>query len=173
MIRIIAKILKILNSETEPTQISLALCFSMIIGLTPLYSLHNLLVLLLVLIFRVNLSVFILGFVFFTGIAYLLDPLFHWIGFKLLTLSSLKGVWTTLYNSTLWRIERFNNSILMGSLFFSLLAFFPLYIGSNISIRNYREYVLEWVRKTRVMKAFTASKLYRAYESVTGWGGSS
>ena len=173
MIRIIAKILKILNSETEPTQISLALCFSMIIGLTPLYSLHNLLVLLLVLIFRVNLSVFILGFVFFTGIAYLLDPLFHWIGFKLLTLSSLKGVWTTLYNSTLWRIERFNNSILMGSLFFSLLAFFPLYIGSNISIRNYREYVLEWVRKTRVMKAFSASKLYRAYESVTGWGGSS
>ncbi|MDY7034453.1 MAG: TIGR03546 family protein [Thermodesulfobacteriota bacterium] len=171
MIQIIAKVLKVLNSESEPGQISLALCFSMIIGLTPLYSPHNLLILFLVLIFRVNLSAFILGFVLFTGIAYLLDPLFHWIGYHLLTMSFLKEIWTVLYNSTLCRIERFNNSILMGSLLFSLFVFIPLYIGLNLGILTYRGYVLEWVRKTRVMKVFMASKLYKAYESVSGWGG--
>ena len=171
MLRAIAKLLKVLNSESDPGQVSMALCLSMIAGLTPLYSLHNLLVLFLALLLRVNLSAFILGLAFFTGVAYLLDPVFHWIGLALLTTGPLEGLWTTLYNSTLWRIERFNNSVLLGSLLFSLFLFFPFYLLLNQLIRKYRENVLEWVRKTRIMKAFMASKLYRAYQSVSGWGG--
>ena len=61
MLRAIAKLLKALNSESNPVQISLAFCFALIAGFTPLLSLHNLLVLFLVLILRVNLSAFILG----------------------------------------------------------------------------------------------------------------
>ncbi len=79
MIKLLAKLLRVLNSETDPGQISLGLCFAMIAGLTPLLSLHNLVVLLLVCILRVNLSAFLLGLAVFTGIAYLLDPLFHHI----------------------------------------------------------------------------------------------
>jgi len=44
MITIIAKILKALNSETDPAQIGLAVSFSLIAGLTPTLSLHNLVV---------------------------------------------------------------------------------------------------------------------------------
>ena len=49
MIEAIANLLKVLNSETEPGQISLALCLAMIAGFTPVLCPHNLLVLLLVL----------------------------------------------------------------------------------------------------------------------------
>jgi uncharacterized protein (TIGR03546 family) len=56
MINRVAKLMKVLNSETDPAQISLAVCFAMIIGLTPLYSLHNLLFLFIVLLLRVNLA---------------------------------------------------------------------------------------------------------------------
>ena len=111
MLKAIAKVLKVLNSETEPGQISLAFCFSMIAGLTPLLSLHNLLVILLVLLFRVNLSTFILGLVFFSGVAYLFDPLFHWIGLTVLTVSGLEGLWTLIYNMTLFRLEKFNDTV--------------------------------------------------------------
>jgi len=173
MLQAIAKLFKVLNSESEPGQISMAFCFSMIAGFTPFWSLHNILVLLLVLIIRVNLSTFFLGLVFFTGVAYLLDPLFHRIGLAVLTADPLKGLWTVLYSSTIWRIERFNNSVLMGSLITSLVLFIPVYIFMNMMIRQYRVHILGWVRKTRVMKAFTASKLYRAYESVSGWRGGS
>ena len=41
----IVKLIKVLNSETAPEQISLALAFAMLAGFTPLWSLHNLLVL--------------------------------------------------------------------------------------------------------------------------------
>ena len=100
MLTMIARLLKVLNSETEPGQISLALCFAMIAGLTPLFSLHNLFILLIVLIIRINISSFIMGSIFFSGIAYLLDPLFHSIGFAVLTAKTLETLWTSLYNIT-------------------------------------------------------------------------
>ena len=173
MLRMIAKLFRVLNSETEPGQISLAFCFAMILGLTPLISLHNLLVLLIVLLIRVNLSAFILGWAFFSGLAYLLDPLFHWIGLNVLTASVLKGIWTTFYNVTLFRLEKFNNSIVIGSLLFSLIFFIPLYLLLNLAIRRYRDHVLAWVQKPRIMPALKASKLYTAYQAVSGWGGAS
>ncbi len=171
MVRTVAKLLRVLNSETEPGQISLGFCFALVAGLTPLWSLHNLVVLLLVLILRVNLSAFLLGLLFFSGLAYLLDPLFHRLGLALLTAASLEGLWTSLYNTTLWRLERFNNSIVMGSLVFSLVVFVPSYLFSNMLIRRYRAHVLSWVQKTRLMQMFRASKLYNAYQTISGFGG--
>ena len=171
MLRMLANLLKVLNSETEPGQISLAFCFAMIAGFTPFWSLHNLIVLLLVLVIRVNLSAFLLGLAFFSGLAFLLDPLFHRIGLAVLTAGPLEGLWTSLYNSTLWRLERFNNSIVMGSLVVSLLLSVPLYPALNWAIRQYRDHVMQWVLRTRVMQAFTASRFYSMYQSVSGWGG--
>jgi len=171
MIKMIAKFLKVLNSETEPGQISLAFCFSMILGLTPLMSPHNLVVILLMLLVRVNLSACILGWLFFSGIAYLLDPLFHRFGAALLTAPALEGLWTSLYNIALFRFAKFNNSIVMGSLIFSLILFIPLYFLSNQVIRKYRDHILAWVQKTKLMQAFKANKLYKAYQAVSGWGG--
>jgi len=169
MIQTVANILKILNSETEPGQISLALCFAMVAGFTPFFSVHNLVIIFFILIPRVNLSTFLLGLAAFSGIAYLLDPLFHRIGLPFLLADSLQGLWTTLYNSTFWRLTRFNNSILMGSFIFSLLFFIPLYLLANFGIRQYRSQLLGWVRKSRIMQAFTASKFYSIYQSVSGW----
>lgn len=170
MIQNIAKILKILNSDNDPGQISLALCFAMVAGFTPFVSLHNLVIFFLVLILRVNLSTFLLGLAAFSGLAYLLDPIFHRLGLAFLLADSLRGLWTTLYDSTFWRLTRFNNSILLGSVIFSLVLFYPLFLLANLGIRQYRARVLGWVRKTRIMQAFTASKFYSIYQTISGWG---
>ncbi|MFZ1748226.1 MAG: TIGR03546 family protein [Nitrospirales bacterium] len=169
MIKLLAKLLRVLNSETDPGQISLGLCFAMIAGLTPLVSLHNLFVVLLVLVLRVNLSAFLLGLALFTGIAYLLDPLFHLLGLTVLTAPPLADVWTSLYQSMWWRLEHFNNSIVMGSLIFSIAMFVPVLLLSNLLIRRYRQHVMAWVQKTRIMQMFKASKLYQTYETLSSW----
>jgi uncharacterized protein (TIGR03546 family) len=171
MLRMLARLLAVLNSETHPGQISLGFCLAMVAGLTPFMSLHNLLVLLLVLLIRVNLSAFLLGLTLFSGLAFGLDPLFHRIGLAVLTQESLVGLWTGLYNSTIWRIEHFNNSIVMGSLLFSLALFVPLYLFSNVAIRRYRAHVLAWVEKTRLMQVLKASRFYSLYQSFSGIGG--
>lgn len=171
MIKMIAKLLKVLNSDADPSQISLALGFALISGLLNFFSPLNLLVLFVVFLLRVNLSAYFLGTAFFAGVAYLLDPLLHRIGLAVLTAGTLEGLWTTLYNSTVWRIQRFNNSVVMGGLVFSILCFVPLVLLSNMLVRKYREHVLAWVRKTKVMQAITASKFYDIYSRVSGWGG--
>jgi uncharacterized protein (TIGR03546 family) len=167
MLKVIAKFLKILNSETEPFQVSLAICFSMIVGLTPIWSIHNLFILFLLLILKVNISTFILGTLLFSGVAYLLDPIFHKIGLTVLTAPFLKGLWTSFYNSSFWRLEHFNNSILMGSLLFSLILFTPLYVLANFLIKKYRGTMLAWVRKTRLMQILKANKFFNIYQSIS------
>jgi len=170
MFKMIANLLKILNSDADPAQIGLALGFAMISGFLQFFSPLGFLVLFIVFLLRVNLSAYFLGSAFFAGIAYLLDPLLHRIGLALLTAAPLESLWTTLYNSTLWRIQKFNNSVVMGGLVFGILCFVPLVLLSNMLVRKYREHVLAWVRKTRLMQAFTASKFYHIYTKVSGWG---
>ena len=52
MLTLFFKALKALNSDYSPAQISLAVCLGMIIGLTPLGSVHNAIFFLFVLKFR-------------------------------------------------------------------------------------------------------------------------
>lgn len=169
--RLFAKFLKVLNSNAEPLEISLGLSLAMIAGFTPFMSLHNLVVLFAVLVLRVNLSAFLLGLGLFSGISYALDPLFHRIGLAVLKMPSLENLWTSLYNSTLWRLEHFNNSIVMGSLLTSLALFIPFAFLGKVLIRRYRVHILQWVMKSHFMQMVTASRFYSLYQSVTGWGG--
>lgn len=166
MIQMIAKFIKILNSESKPGQISLAFCFAMIAGFTPFLSLHNIFILLLVLVLRVNLSAFILGWVVFSGISYALDPFFHLIGYKVLTIKSLHGLWTSLYNISLFRIERFYNSIVIGSLLISCILFLPVYFIFNILISKYREHILNRIKKIKIVQILKTTRLYSVYENL-------
>jgi len=168
MLNLLTRLLKVLNSETESWQISLAFCFALIAGLTPLLSLHNAAVLLFVLVLRVNLSSFITGLIFFSGIAYIGDPLFHVIGLAVLKAAPLQDTWTIMYNNLFWLLTGFNNTVVMGSLIFSLLLFIPSFFLFNYLVKKYRETLLELVRKSRIMKFLKASKFYRIYAGLSG-----
>jgi uncharacterized protein (TIGR03546 family) len=167
MLRTLAKFLKALNAEGSPAQISLGFMLGMIVGLTPLWSLSNLLILLLVLIFRINLTAFLLAFGFFSGIAYLFDPEMHHLGEALLTAAPLQSLWTELYNNDFWRLTHFNNTLTLGSLTTGVVLALPLYFLSNFVIRRYREHLLAWVRKTKVVQFIKASRFYRIYSTLS------
>ena len=96
MIGSVIKLLKVLNSETGPWQLAFGVSLGMIFGLTPMISFHNVIVLLLVLWCRVNLSLFLLSFGVFSGAAYLLDPLFHHVGFTVLNALTTALLWGAL-----------------------------------------------------------------------------
>jgi len=170
MVKVLAKIFKVLTSETEPGQIALAVSFALVAGLTPLFRLHNLLVLFVVLVLRVNLLAFILGTGLFSAVAWLLEPVFSWAGLALLTAQPLERLWTGLYQSPLWRLEGFNNSVVMGSLVISLLLFLPVALLTTSLIRRHRERLLARLRLTRAWQILTASRFHSAYQTVSGWG---
>ncbi|MDH5784842.1 MAG: TIGR03546 family protein [Chromatiales bacterium] len=165
MLNQLLKLIKALNAETDPWQLSLAFVLAMIMGFTPLISLHNLLILLLALVIRVNLSGFILAFGFFTGIAYLLDPLFIRVGESLLLKPELRDLWTGLYQSDFWLLTHFNHNITLGSVVVSLSLALPLFFLFNWIIVNYRHHILAWVRSSHVVQVIKATKVFRLYET--------
>jgi uncharacterized protein (TIGR03546 family) len=164
MLKLVFKLLTALNSETDPGQISLGFCFGLMLGFTPILSMHNLLVLFLVLVLRVNISAAILAWGFFTGIAYILDPLFVQMGEYLLALPSMLETWTAMYNSDFWRLTHFNNTLTLGSLAVSLILFLPLFILFKILIVKYRKHILAWIRKSKLMQILKSNSFYQTYE---------
>ncbi len=136
---ILKKLWKALNHAGKPWQISLAVALAMIVGLTPFVSLHNIIIILLVLVFNIHLGIFILASGFFSGVAYIFDPLFHDLGLLILQNGALEGLWTTLYNNPVFNLSHFNNTILMGSLAVSLVLFFPVLKLVSTLLVKYRE----------------------------------
>jgi uncharacterized protein (TIGR03546 family) len=135
------KLWNALNHAGKPWQISLAVALAMIVGLTPFISLHNIIIILLVLVFNIHLGIFILSSGFFSGVAYIFDPLFHSLGVTILTNESLKPLWTTLYNNPVFNLSHFNNTILMGSLAVSIVLFFPVLKLVSTLLVKYREVI--------------------------------
>jgi len=154
----IIKLLRVLSAETSPLQISAGFALAMVAGLTPLISLHNLLVVFILLIFRVNIAAFLLGLLFFSGIAYLLDPYFHQFGYSILNNQNLSGLWTSMYNLSIWRISDFNNTITMGSLIIALLAFIPVLAICNLLIKRYRSHLLVYLNNSWLFRLIKSSK---------------
>ncbi|OGW26558.1 MAG: hypothetical protein A2X56_01205 [Nitrospirae bacterium GWC2_57_13] len=168
MIKAIAKLIKVLNSESEPGQISLAVGFSMVAGFLPFFSPATIVIFLIVFLLRVNMTAFFLGTALFSGAAYLLDTLFHPVGLAILSIGALQEIWTSMYNMTIWRLQKFNNSIVMGGFAVSLLFFMPLVLLLNLAIRRYRDTILAWIRKTKLAQMVKASKIYGIYTTLSG-----
>lgn len=166
MLTLLAKLFKALNSESSPGQIALAFSLAVIIGLTPFTSLHNILVLLLAFIIRVNLSAFFLGVAVFSGIGYLIDPLSASLGETILNNASLYDSWTQLYQNDFWRMMAFNNTLVMGGFTLALIAFIPVFIVSRMLIVMYRDKLLAWVNKLKIVQALKAGKFYNIYQSL-------
>lgn len=163
MITLLARLLKILNSDDSPPQIALAVVLAAFLGLTPLVSPHNLCILLVVCVIRVNLSMFLLSFALFTLVAYLLDPLSHLLGLAILQAGGLSPLWNALYQYPFWRFMAYNNTLIMGSFSVCLLISAPLFFITTWLVNNYREHLLKWVSQTRLMMWLKGSRFYNAY----------
>lgn len=163
---ILARILKVLNSETAPAQIAAAVLLALFMGLSPLGSPHNLFILLLVLVLRVNLSLFLVSLALFSGIAWLLDPMAHSLGLAILQAEGLQGLWTAMYNTGFWRFLAFNNTLVMGQLTIALVLAVPVFFAVTFIVRNYRDHIMERVQKSRLMLMLKGNKFYSIYQSL-------
>jgi len=171
VLKFLAKLVKILRSGASPNQIAAGFILGMVIGLTPLWSLHNLIIVFLLIIFNVNFATAIFSFLIFSGFAYLLDPLFHDLGYYLLVdVQALHALWTTMYNVPLLALSRFNNTVVMGSLVSSLILMIPMYFAVRSFVKVYREKLEPKVQKLKIVQILKGSKLYNWYEKLKDLG---
>lgn len=165
LLKQIFQFLKLINSETGTLSISFGFTMGFILGMTPALSLQSFLVFILLFIFRIQIGAAFLSAFFFAFVAYLLDPIFHEIGLKVLSDESLKPLFTKMYNMPIVPFTRFYNTIVMGSGVVSILLSPLIFILSWILIKKYRLLVVDRFKETKFFKALKATSLYNWYYS--------
>jgi uncharacterized protein (TIGR03546 family) len=157
------KFFKLLNSDTGTNQIAAGIVAGMILGFSPVFSLQSVLVFVIMFFFRVQIGAALLAAPVFAIPAYLLDPVFHSIGSKILEMDSLNSTFTQLYNMPIVPMTRFNNSVVMGSGVLAIALAPVVYVLALILIRTYRATVVARFQNTSVWKAWKATTLYQWY----------
>jgi uncharacterized protein (TIGR03546 family) len=155
--------IKLLNSDTGNISLAAGMTCGFILGMTPALSLHSLLIFIILFFFRIQIGAALLMAFFFKFVAFLLDPVFHSIGGKVLEIESLQNLYTSLYNMPLIPFTRFNNSIVMGSAVITFALSPIVFLLSQFFIVKYRQIVVARFKETKIWKAVEATKFYQWY----------
>lgn len=164
LIKLIQSLVKALNSEGTPGQVAAGVALGAAFGLTPLLSLHNLVLVAVLFLFNVSLPGALLGWLVFVPVGFVLDPLFDRVGqWLLLGTSALHGFWTAVYNMPVLSLANLTNTIVLGSLLVWAMLALPVFFLARWGIGRYRATVYQRLRASKVFRAVTASKLYNVY----------
>lgn len=164
LLKFIQSLIQTLHSQGTPGQVAAGLVLGSILGLTPLLSLHNVVVVGLIVILNVSIPAAMLGWALCIPAGFLLDPLFDAIGRGLLLgTPALRPLWTALYNAPVAPLSGFNNTVVLGSLVSSLALGVPLFFAARWGVTRYRATVAERLKRSALYRALTASKLYNLY----------
>jgi uncharacterized protein (TIGR03546 family) len=166
-LQIIKGFIQVLRSGQTPRQIAGGFALGAVVGLMPFFTLQGLVLWLVILVLDVNLSATLLAATLFALIAYIIDPLFHALGYFLLVdSSSLHAFWTSLYNAPIAPLTRFNNTVVLGSLVAGLLFFVPIYLAMQRFVLAYRTRLHTRVEKLKIYQVLSKSMLVKWYDRI-------
>ncbi len=173
-LQIASNFIKILREGQTPNQIAAGFALGAFVGLTPMLTLQGAFLWLVILTLDVNLSAVFLSAALFGILGALLDPLFHDLGYYLLTdVDGLIPLWTTLYNAPIAPLTRFNNTIVMGSVVSAVVLFIPAYVSMRRFVVLYRSTLGKKLANNAFYKSIRHSPIVRWYQRVRDFGGGS
>jgi uncharacterized protein (TIGR03546 family) len=163
LLKLLQKLVATLNSDGTPTQVAAGMAIGTVFGLTPLINLHNLVILVFVMLFKVTIPAVMLGWLASIPLGFALDPMFDRMGQQMLEVLALNPVWTTVTNAPILALANLNNSVVLGSLVFWILVAIPFFFLFRWGVARYRETVYVRIRRMKLYKAVKASKVYNLY----------
>ncbi|MFO7891566.1 MAG: TIGR03546 family protein [bacterium] len=170
--KIISKFIKALRSHDSPSQIAWGITLGTILGLTPFFTVHNFILIILIILIKVNLSAVVFSLILYSLLGYFLDPVFHAIGFTLLvSFDFLQPVWVWLYNLPVAPFTRFNNTVVIGSLVCALIFLVPHYLLFKQLVVNYRTSWNTQIKKWKIIRMLQGNKLVQFYFKLRDWRG--
>lgn len=164
LLKLLQSLVKALNSEGTPAQVAAGIALGSILGLTPIFSLHNLLAFGAGMMLQVSFPGVMLGWIVFTPVGFLLDPVFHAIGETLLLdVPALAGTWAWFENTPVVAWLRFNNTVVLGSFVGWVVLYGPIYVAARVGVARYRATVYARLKESKLFRAVQASKVYNLY----------
>ena len=162
MLTLLAKILKVLNSEASPWQIGWAIALGLFVGILP-FGLLTLLIVLLVCLLTVNLSTFIVVWGLTEGLMLLFaDPL------ERLTWQYAQNdnLLQLLANTETLQLLHLHHTLTLGAFVLGVVLVLPIAWLSKVLVMQYRSRVMSSVEKWKLTQMLKASKLFALYEKL-------
>jgi len=171
-LQFISKLIKVLRSGESPRLIAGGFAMGFVVGMTPLMTLQNVLIILTAILTRVNLASVFFAMFLFSFVAYIFDPIFHDVGFFLLAqIENIRPLWTIVYNWPIAPFTRFYNTVVMGSFSVALLLTYPVFLLAQKGIVAYRKSWGDKLDNSKFAKAIKGSSLFKWYIKIRdlGW----
>lgn len=127
MLNKIVALLKSLNSNSKPSQIANSFCLGLLLGLMPKTNLLWYMLMIFFAFVRINKAGYWLWMLIGSLLGSLFDPMFDTIGYAVLTWSPLENFFDWWINVPFLAFTKLNNTIVCGSLVFSLICYIPLF----------------------------------------------
>jgi uncharacterized protein (TIGR03546 family) len=169
LLKLLQSLVKTLHSDGTPTQIAAGVALGAALGLTPLLSPHNLIILTALALLNVSFGAGIFAFALFTPFGFALDPVFDHVGHALLLhAGALQPLWVTADSTPVLALFNLNNTVVVGSIVGWVLLIAPIFLLSRLGVVRYRATLGERVRQTRWYQAIRASRAYNVYRWFRG-----
>ncbi|MDH5234391.1 MAG: TIGR03546 family protein [Gemmatimonadota bacterium] len=164
LLKFLQTMISALNSEGTPGQIAAGMALGLCFGLTPLVSLHNVLVLAVAMLTTVSFPGVMLGWAIAVPVGFMLDPLFDRVGMVLLTTDALTPLFVWIVNTPVVSLSRLNNTIVLGSLVSWLVLLVPSYVLFRFLVARYRRDLYARLERSRAFQVVKASKIWNVYQ---------
>jgi len=163
-IKFLRDFIKILRAGQTPAQIGGGFALGFILGLSPMLTLQGIAIWFIILVLDINLSAALLSVTLFSLVAFIIDPLFHHLGYFLLVdVEALRKIWTALYNAPIAPLTRFNNTVVLGSFVSAVVLCLPAYRGMKRFVIAYRAGVGAKIEQWKIYKVLRRNTLVRWY----------
>lgn len=163
MLTLLAKILKVLNSEASPWQIGWAIGFGVLAGLLPSGFL-TLIILLIVCLFTINLSTFLVVWGLCSGLMLLFGGALEALTWQYAQQPGLLGL---LAGAEILQLLHLHHTLVLGAFVLGVLLLLPITWLGAVLVRQYRVSVMEKMQKWRVVQMLKASKLIQLYQTLS------
>ncbi|MFW5689753.1 MAG: TIGR03546 family protein [Spirochaetota bacterium] len=157
IIRLIAKLLALLNSNSRAVEIGAAVAFGLWLAFVPASNLLFAALVLVLFLVKVNLGMAIASTLVFSLLAPLVDPLLDRVGFAVLSLPGLQAFFRAAYALPIVPLSRFNDTIVAGGFLAGAALFMPVTLVSVVLVRLYRKHIHARIANSKLVKAFMAT----------------
>ena len=162
MLTLIAKILKVLNSEASPWQIGWAIGLGLLAGLLP-FGFLTLLILLIVCLFTINLSTFLLVWGLCSGLMFIFGDALEALTWQY---AQQPGLLQLLASTETLQLLHLHHTLVLGAFVLGLLLLLPVAWLGALLVKQYRLRVMSKFQKLRIVQMLNATKLVQLYQKL-------
>lgn len=163
---LIKNVVAILKGQKSPGATAAGFAVGAMLGLIPKGNLLGIFFFLLFFLTTVDKGAALIAAALWTPIGLILDPIAHRIGYALLSVSSLKGLWSALYNMPVVPWTGFNNTVVLGQAVLGLILFPVNFFLAKSLVSYYQKALKAKVDQLKVIQALKAMRWYQWYDSI-------